>query len=54
MRCLHICNNFLESKVHEILYLNLDNLNQEQPVFYRLWKNIIHKFKNIVLCPHLV
>jgi len=54
MRCLHICNDFLGSKVHEKLYMNLDNLNQEQTVFYPLWKNIIHKFKNIVLCTYLV
>lgn len=34
MKCLHICNDFLGSKVHENLYHNLNELGVEQTIFY--------------------
>jgi len=34
MKCLHICNDFLGSRVHENLYRNLHNLGVEQTIFY--------------------
>lgn len=47
MKCLHICNDFLGSKVHENLYKNLDELNVEQTIFHPLRKhNIGQQIKN--------
>ena len=45
MNCLHICNDFMGSKVHENLYANLHKLGIEQTVFYPLRKNKINTFK---------
>lgn len=38
MKCLHICNDLLGSKVHENLYNSLDGLNVEQTIFHPLRK----------------
>ncbi|RKN76945.1 glycosyltransferase family 4 protein [Ulvibacterium marinum] len=46
MRCLHICNDFMGSKVHENLYKNLNKLDIEQTIFYPLRSNKIGKLKN--------
>ncbi|WP_299523664.1 glycosyltransferase family 4 protein [Winogradskyella sp.] len=43
MRCLHICNDLLGSKVHENLYFNLQNLGNSQTLYYPLRKNKIQK-----------
>jgi len=34
MKCLHICNDFLGSKVHKNLYRNLDDIGVKQTIFY--------------------
>ena len=46
MKCLHICNDFLGSKVHENLYKSLDNQGVEQTIFYPLRKNKTTALKN--------
>lgn len=45
MKCLHICNDYLGSKVHENLYKSLDGLGVEQTIFYPLRKHKINTLK---------
>lgn len=46
MKCLHICNDFMGSKVHENLYKNLYEQNVNQTIFYPLRRNKISDLKN--------
>lgn len=46
MKCLHICNDFLGSKVHENLYKNLGEQGVKQAVFYPLRKSKSLTLKN--------
>ena len=39
MKFLNKCNDFLGSKVHKNLYINPDNVNKEQTVFFPLLMN---------------
>ena len=43
MKCLHICNDLLGSKVHENLYSHLEELGLEQVVYYNVRPNSIIK-----------
>lgn len=46
MRCLHICNDFMGSEVHENLYRELSFLGLDQTIFYPLRKSKLAKFRN--------
>ena len=43
MKCLHICNDLIGSKVHENLYQGLDKFNIEQTIYYPLRKHALEK-----------
>jgi glycosyltransferase involved in cell wall biosynthesis len=43
MKCLHICNDLLGSKVHENLYSHLEALGLEQVIYYNIRPNSIGK-----------
>lgn len=48
MKCLHICNDLLGSKVHENLYNHLNELKMDQDIYYPVRKhtqNKISEFK---------
>ena len=46
MNCLHICNDFMGSKVHENLYRELEKQGIDQTIFYALRKTKISKVKD--------
>ncbi|MRH99166.1 glycosyltransferase [Kriegella sp. EG-1] len=48
MKCLHICNDFLGSKVHSQLYLHIDELGVEQHIFHPLRKFNTNKRDDII------
>ena len=43
MNCLHICNDYLGSKVHDNLYKNLKTLHIQQTIYHPLRKHNISK-----------
>lgn len=43
MKCLHICNDLLHSKVHENLYDNLARLDLDQTIYYPVRQHTIEK-----------
>lgn len=46
MNCLHICNDFMGSKVHENLYRELEKQGIEQTIFYPVRKTKLKKVKS--------
>ncbi len=45
MKCLHICNDLLGSKVHLKLYTKLTQLGLDQVIYYPIRKSTISKHK---------
>ena len=46
MKCLHICNDLMGSKVHENLYQSLGKFNIEQTIYYPLRKHTAENVGN--------
>ena len=48
MQCLHICNDFMGSRVHDNLYRELSSLgiSQDQIIFYPLRKGKLEKLES--------
>ena len=47
MKCLHICNDLMGSKVHENLYLSLEKAGLDQVIYYPLRKHTVTKVPQV-------